>query len=117
MTRAEFFTLFQTRITGGQLRRGSQTPAEIVAVDGAGQFHALKLGPGLEIIGNEICLSPTTRSPIQLRRNPDGSYDFIGRSQIYRNGLLQLPGVDYTTSGNSVIPVLPWSADDLIGAL
>lgn len=104
----------QSRITGGQLRRGSQTPAEIVAIDGAGQFYSLRLGSGVEIVGGE--LRAARPAPVRLTRNTDGSYDAQGRLAVARNGLVQLPGLDYRVESGRVVPLVPWDAEDVVAA-
>lgn len=102
----------QSRITGGQLRGGSGTPTTIVALDGSGQFHALRLGAGVTVSNGEVRaeLPPPTR----LTPAADGSYPAVAR--IARNGLVQCPGVDYAVVAGRIVPSPAWNADDLIVA-
>ncbi len=112
MTRHSFLSLFQSRISVSQLRRGSQDPDQILAVDVRGQFYPLKLGPGIQIINGEI---RATRPPaIRLTPDTSGSYDLQGRNILSRNGLIQFPGADYRIEADRAIPLTPWDVDDLV---
>ena len=101
----------QSRITASQLRRGSQDPDQLLAVDVRGQFYALRLGPGVEIVNGEIRVQQA--APVALTRNADGTYQSRGRV-VCRNGLVQLPGVDYALDGAVVRPAQPWDAEDVV---
>lgn len=50
-----------------------------------------------------------------MSRQPDGSY-VGGKGTVARNGVTQLPGVDYVRSGWRVVPnpLYPWSASDTV---
>ena len=94
----------QSRITGGQLRSGSGTPTTIVAMDGSGAFHALRLGAGVTVSNGEI--RAELPPPVRLTPAADGSYPAVPR--LSRNGLVQTPGVDYTVAGGRIVPIGPW---------
>lgn len=104
----------QSRISADQLRRGSRDPDQLLAVDVRGQFYSLKLGPGVEIANGEIRVQQA--APVALVRNADGSYQARGRV-VARNGLVQLPGVDYTLDGATVRPSEPWKEEDVVVGL
>lgn len=102
----------QSRLAVDQLRRGSQSPDQLLAIDARGQFYALRLGPGVTIANGEIRaeLSP----PQRLIAAPDGSYPAAAR--VARNGLVQTPGVDYRIEAGRTIPLAEWASDDIITA-
>lgn len=107
--------LAQSRIAIDQLRRGSQSPDQIVAVDIRGQFYALKIGPGIRIEGGELKVDlPAPQTPSRL--TPDAAGTYPASPRISRNGLVQTPGVDYTVSNGRIVPSIPWDTTDVVSA-
>lgn len=105
----------QSRLAIDQLRRGSQSPDQLIAIDIRGQFYALRLGPGLKIEGGEIRVeTPAVTSPQRL--TPDAAGTFPLAPRIVRNGLVQTPGVDYRVEGSRIIPLTPWASDEVVSA-
>jgi hypothetical protein len=102
----------QSRLAVDQLRRGSQSPDQLLAIDARGQFYALKLGPGVAIVNGEIRADLPT--PVRLTPAPDGSYPAAAR--ISRNGLVQTPGVDYTVANGRIVPSPAWDTEDVVTA-
>ena len=101
----------QSSITISQLRRGSQSADQLIAVDVRGQFYALRLGPGIAIVNGEI--RAELPPPVRLTPAPDGSYPAAPR--ISRNGLVQTPGVDYTVVNGRIVPISGWDpAEDVV---
>jgi hypothetical protein len=105
----------QSRITADQLRAGAASNLRILAVDSTtGRFAYLTLGGGVEIVGTTLqATAAAPRSPAPLSRNTDGSYSY-GGGAVFRNGLFQTPGVDYTIASGAVRPVSAWAVDDVV---
>lgn len=107
----------QSRITGGQLRAGSKTPTFVIAIDGEGRFHSLRLGPGLSIEAGELRFAaPQINDVPPERLSPGADGSFIYRTRISRNGLVQTPGVDYRVDAGRIIPLMAWADDDIVTA-
>lgn len=105
----------QSRLSIDQLRRGSQSPDQLIAIDIRGQFYALKLGPGLRIEGGEIRVeTPAVTSPQRL--TPDAAGTFPLAPRISRNGLVQTPGVDYSVENGRIAPLSDWESNDVVAA-
>jgi len=106
----------QSRITADQLRAGAASNLRVLSVDSTtGRFAYLTLGGGVEIVGTTLqATAPAPRIPVALSRNADGSYSY-GGGAVFRNGLFQTPGVDYTILSGSIKPTGSWSAEDVIG--
>lgn len=100
----------QSRLTVDQLRRGSQSPDQLIAIDIRGKFYALKLGAGLKIEGGEI----RAEVPAPQRLTPDVAGTFPPAPRISRNGLVQTPEVDYRVENGRIVPLGEWSADDVV---
>lgn len=102
----------QSRLAVDQLRRGSQSPDQLLAMDARGQFYALKLGPGVSIVNGELRANAEPAAPLRLLPNTDGSYPKAAR--IARNGLIQTPSVDYRVEADRLVPLTAWSAEDVV---
>jgi hypothetical protein len=124
MTRNSFFlSIFavipawaQTRLNVDQLAAGATSPLRIMAMDSRGRLTALSVGDGIEISGTELRAVASPRVPVVLARAPNGAYSFVGGMGVFRNGVLQMQGIDYSVSVGVLTPVLPWSADDIVSA-
>lgn len=102
----------QSRLAVDQLRRGSQSPDQLLAIDARGQFYALKLGPGVAIVKGEI--RAELPPPQRLAPAPDGTYPAAPR--VARNGLVQTPGVDYAVIDGRIVPSPAWESEDVVTA-
>ena len=105
----------QTRMTADQLRAGAVAPLRLLAIDSAGRFAYVAVGAGLEIAGTTLqATTAGPKAPAKLARNADGTYVYPGGA-VFRNGLLQTPGADYTVSGSTLTPTpTGWAADDVV---
>jgi hypothetical protein len=114
--------LGQTTITPPQMRWGAPGAVEqlrlfAVGLDGMVQVH---VGPGLRIaMLNGV---PTlTADPVPLRivsrvltQDPNGNYVCPQCERVFRNGIKVLPGIDYVTNSNGILPLQPWAAEDTV---
>lgn len=115
----------QTLVPPSQLRFGapgepSQLRLFAVGLSGLVQVH---LGPGLriELVNGVPTLTaapvPMVRRRVRLTRDSNGNYPGRPDAEIFRNGLLQAEGIDYTTNPGGILPIQPWSAEDAVTAL
>jgi len=119
-----------TQVTPSQLKVGTNLVTSgnttLLGYAFGGSFRIVKQGPGLKLTPNSDGTLTLSIDLSQLRlvmvnetrpllRNSTGAYEGATPScAIFRNGLAQNPGVDYTFSGNTVVPnsQYPWSAGD-----
>ena len=112
----------QTTIPPGQLRFSAEQPENLrVFAVGLSGMVRLQLGPGLRIEMREglptLVAAPVVRKRVRLNRDHNGNYPGNPDAEIFRNGILQARGEDYTTNSGGIIPREPWPPDDTITAL
>jgi hypothetical protein len=68
---------------------------------------------------NGVVITPQITAVEVIPQNPDATYTVpasISPVRMFRNGLLQIPGVDYTLTGTTVAAAL-WNTNDTIAVM
>lgn len=124
----------QTQTTPTQLRTGTtQVPASSLRLLGYttdNQYRAISLGSGIQVeirpdgsahVSVDLSKINVRLDVTALTRNSDGSYSgYQPGCAVARNGVTQLPGLDFTVSGDRVIPspAFPaWEGIDLLNGI
>jgi hypothetical protein len=101
------------KVRADQLTPGATGTLRLLAVGSDNRFASLAIGSGLTYDGTNISATPpAAATPVLLTRNPDGTYLYTGGA-VFRNGLIQIPGADYTVAGSVLTPI-GWNADDVV---
>jgi hypothetical protein len=115
----------QTRVPTSVLT-GPSGPGGVLVVTAQGGVAMATLGSGIELAanGNSFvlrALSLQRATNVKPTRQADGSYLLTNPASavtVYRNGVRQSPGDDYTYDPptRAIVPVTgwPWLADDLV---
>lgn len=119
----------QTTITPPQLRLGA--PGEVqnlrlYAVGLSGMVQ-IAVGPGLKIdlvngvptltvdpIPARITFEPMEIAVQVLTQDQNGNYVCPKCEKVFRNGIMQAPGVDYNRNSNGILPIQRWAQDDVV---
>ena len=112
------FTWAATKLKFDQFATGITGIPGLVGVDSTNKFGVIVMGSGLNYNQSTSTLSVAAAAPLSpsvLVRNTDGTYQYTN-GLVYRNGLLQIPGVDFSASGGTLtpIPAASWATDDTI---
>ncbi len=124
----------QTQVPFPQLKWGGpvdHTTLRLFAV-GLSEMTQVHIGPGLRM--DLINGAPTlvaapvtiTRRPVKLTPDANGNYPGPTEGDVFRNGVYQFPGMDYTTNAGGILPVAfpdpngqmrKWLPDDTVVAV
>jgi len=118
-----FVLCAQTKLPIDQIK-GPVGSIGLLAIDESGSLITVKLSDSVAIVDGtlvaKVNIAPTgyalMRSEAILTRNSDGSYILLGGETIYRNGLVQLEGPDYSRIDGRAVPnpLKPWASGDLV---
>jgi len=105
---ATIFALAQTRPSISQIRGPVVADGKILALVN-GRIATVSIGTGVQLVqvgsGYELRVAPQSVSEMRLSRSATGAWTFPAACPapvIYRNGLRQWPGLDYSIDQGAV---------------
>lgn len=114
-------SLAYAAVTPPQL--GLPTGSALIAIVG-GRFVPVQVGRGVTLsqdaAGVWMITVTATPPPVLLQavllRDTAGNYSGPSGA-VYRNGIYQTPGLDYTGLGGDISPTQPWEASDIVSVV